>query len=331
MKITLDQLTDNFIKQNPLPWLILISGGEVLLNQESLDLIRKILQKQGFIQRNRFDQGHNLDWQAVKNDSIGLSLFADKKITEIHNENKTLDKEAVNFLSSMQKNPPKDLKILLFYPNLEKFTDKSWYKSLFSKENWHIHHNQLNQNQFNQQIQKRLQKYSLNFSKNAVDELISHCDGNLLAAEQIINRIAISSDKADDDLLMANLADLAQFSAQQFRENFLEQNYLKAYRIAEKLEKEDKYIIALINWHIQQIAINLLAIKNNQPSALPLFMQEKYRKSAKNYSLKAIKQLFTLSSKIDKLSKGTIKGDAWLTLKQFLLLKATHLIKNKKF
>lgn len=316
-----------YLKRNPLPYLSLICGQEPLLNLEALDALRQYAQTQGYEERQRYDQAHQLNWANIRQESQNLSLFASRKLIEIHSEQKSLDKEAIETLQTMTSQANPDLRLIVFFPNLEKIHEKNWFKTLFSSDNLAIVSQTLFPNEFEQQLRQRLNAHRLQLSSAAFSLLSQYSDGNLLAAHQFIERLALSKEHAliDEEQLIEKLSDVSQFSANTFKDALLADAPLKAHRILTRLEGEDKHAIGLINWHIQHFSQQLLALYQGDTLTFAPSIVKRYQKASKHYSIEQCRQLIQLASKVDKQYKGVMQGSAWLTLKQYFLMRAQRL------
>src|SRR5687768_15593755 len=114
MKLAIQQLESHAAKQ--LAPIYLISGDEILLVQEAVDLLRKSAQKKGFSERVRI-AAEGSDWGKVLHaNSHSLSLFAERRILELDLRGVKINKDNSEMLQSYADNPPEDT-LLIIYAN----------------------------------------------------------------------------------------------------------------------------------------------------------------------------------------------------------------------
>lgn len=317
--------------QHPLPFLTLITGDELVLNLESLDLARARARADGYTERQRFDTGSGFKWSDVLTESQSLSLFAPRRILEIHGEDKRLDKKSAEIITAIAANADDHLRILLHLPALEKPHEQSWYKSAMQTPNLVITSKTLHTNEFIRQVDARLHAAQLELTANAREHLLDYCQNNLLAAKQAIERLTIRAQgTVHEKDLIDMLADAALFSINAFNEHLWHGEWLQAWRIAGKLQAEDAQQIILLTWTLTRDTSLLLQLHDTPQHSDALFntfriygqRKRPYLDAQKRFSPSALRTLLKLAARLDRLAKGVDKGDPWLVLRQFLLLKA---------
>ena len=80
-RINADQLASHI--KNALPPVILITGDEALVVQESCDAVRAAARKQGFTERELHHTDAGFSWDQLLQSANSLSLFSEKKIIEM--------------------------------------------------------------------------------------------------------------------------------------------------------------------------------------------------------------------------------------------------------
>lgn len=323
-------------ERHALPFITLVTGAETLLNLESLDAARTRARKDGYEERQRLDTGPAFKWSDLLRESQSLSLFAPRRIIEVHGDDKTLDKKAGETLTTLAEQPDDSVRILLHLPQLDKAHEKSWYKACFSGANLAIRSQPLFPDAFIRQIDQRLRRHQVELTAAARERLIQYCQGNLLAAEQAIARLTLQHHAAplgEEDLLQL-LADAALFSTFSFADAILKGDWLEAWRIAGKLENEDERQIIALSWLLARDASLLLQLQNgDSDSAFATFrigkyQQRHYLQAVNRFSPALLRALIKLAARLDRLGKGVEKGEPWLILRQYLLLRA-HAVRGR--
>ena len=199
MNLNLTQLA-NHLQQGLKP-VYLVSGDEPLLIQECCDMIRSTSKEQGFIEREVFDIDSRFKWDNVLNSLSSMSLFADRKLLELRFSSSKIGDEGSKGVQAIMDNLNPDTLILVSMPKIDKTTQKSkWFKAIdnigISVQVWPVERNNLPR-----WIQGRLQERGLNASPDALQCLTDNVEGNLLAAQQEIEKLELLvGDKRTIDL-----------------------------------------------------------------------------------------------------------------------------------
>lgn len=191
MQLKPEQLAKQ-LAQNLLP-VYLVTGDETLLINETIDLIRQFAKKSGFLQRMRFQVERGFDWQEFKTNTDNFSLFSEKTLLELRNESAKFDKTAAALLQAYCESPPAD-KILIIVTGKLTGAQKNtnWYKAI-DKAGAIITLWPLNPNQFIDFIRTRLKDAALIADVNCVKLIAELTQGNLLATDQAIQKLKLSS------------------------------------------------------------------------------------------------------------------------------------------
>ncbi|MCP3851257.1 MAG: DNA polymerase III subunit delta [Gammaproteobacteria bacterium] len=188
MQIRVDQLR-NDLKKRQLP-VYMICGEEPLQHKEAVDMLRNAAKYYGYEEREVYHVDASFDWNSLMVSANELSLFASKKLIELHMPTgKPSDRGSV-FIQYSEA-PPPDTILLIVAGKVESATRKSkWYKALDSIGGvvsvWPIEGPQLNQ-----WLQRRLQSKGLILDSDAVQLINDRVEGNLLAADQEIEKLSL--------------------------------------------------------------------------------------------------------------------------------------------
>ena len=189
MKIYANQV-ESHINKN-LPSVILISGDEVLLQQEAADQIRAKARAQGFTERELYFAERGFDWGTLLSHAGNLSLFATQKIVELRLPTGKVPKEGNELLTELINNVPEDILLIVLAPKLERgVTSAKWYKAL-EKTGLIVDVRPIKPEHLGRWMQDRLRKNGLRADTDAVRVLTERVEGNLLAAAQEIDKISL--------------------------------------------------------------------------------------------------------------------------------------------
>lgn len=322
------QEAPQYFTNNALPPLTLIFGEEVLLNIEALSAWRKRGLQDNFSERKRVFIEKSKDWKNVIDDIQTPSLFAPSRLIEVHFDGKKLDKQAQTLIPRLKDIAHLPVKVALFFSQIEKPLETPWFKELKSQI-LAVQSFSLNEQSFQNEITKRLAKAHLKLDEGALHCLIRFHEGNLLGLAQAIERLGASQHEGvfSEADIRHFLEDISRFSIFDFKQAFLTGNWLECRRIALKIAEEDRNLATLLNWHLSRDMHILLQLRfassseqNNIFQHFRVFSRQKtlYQNALSRFSPKLIKRLIMLSAQLDRINKGSEKGDFWLTLSQFL-------------
>ena len=238
MKLRAEQLPAH-LKQKLSPVYVL-SGDEPLLIQELADTIRATAALHGFSERELFHADAQFDWSLLLAEANSLSLFAEKKILEVRLPSGKPGDKGRNALLEYTKNPSSDNLLLVILPKLDAATQKSkWLQTLESTgcliQAWPV-----SPQQMPRWISDRFNQKGLSISPDAAQLLAERSQGNLLAAAQEVEKLALLVTEKQIDLstLAAATADQARYDIFQLSEACLNGNSRLACQIVRGLLQE---------------------------------------------------------------------------------------------
>jgi len=238
LRLNVDQLASHLNKQ--LAPLYLVSGDEPLLAMEATDQIRHAARQAGFTERNVFHVEKGFDWNEVSLSSGSMSLFADKKIIEIRMPSGKAGTVGGKMLAELAQQPPPDTMILLITGKLDASTRKNkWYRTFESHgvclQLWPVPAHQLPS-----WIEQRLKVAGITASREAVQLLADRIEGNLLAADQEIQKLKmqVSQSTIDVEDVLEAVADSARHNVFEFIDAAMTQQTHKLSRMLGHIRAE---------------------------------------------------------------------------------------------
>src|SRR5579872_3542471 len=129
MKLNSYQLEQQLEKE--LASIYIISGDEIILKNDAINLLRKTAKNAGFSERIRLSPEAGFDWEQLFTILNSNSLLAEKRIIELDFREQTPNKIAAQILQEYAANPVKDNLLII---DISKIDDKvaktAWYKAL---------------------------------------------------------------------------------------------------------------------------------------------------------------------------------------------------------
>lgn len=237
-KVRADQLTGALKRQ--LASVYLVSGDEPLLVQEACDAIRKAARAKGFSERERYHVENNFDWGRLLTEANSLSLFAERKILELRIDNGKPGTEGGKALATYLENPSEDNLLLIVMPKIDGAGQRSkWFKVLEQAgvfvQVWPISGAQLPR-----WIEQRLSKAGLQADPQAIDMLCSRVEGNLLAADQEIEKLKLLAPdgRVSAEVIASAVADSARYDVFDLTDKALQGNARAAVKTLQGLRGE---------------------------------------------------------------------------------------------
>jgi DNA polymerase-3 subunit delta len=267
MQIKPDQLPAK-LKQNALP-LVWISGEEPLLVQEACDIVRAYARSHGFTEREVLEAGGNFNWEQLLSSGNSLSLFAERKLIDLRLNSGKLDEAARTALGAYLDNPNPDNLLLLTTGKLDKQAQSTkWFASLESRALfcpvWVVGERDLPQ-----WIKQRLQKHGLTADADAIDVLVERVEGNLLAANQEIEklRLLVNTEHLDAQTVLEAVVDNSRFTVFALTDACLSGNSGRALNILNHLQAEGEESLFILNMLCREIR-TLAGIKADMDQGL---------------------------------------------------------------
>ncbi len=251
MKIYPNRLSEH-LRQGLKP-VYVISGEEQLQVNECCDAIRACARSQGFAERAVYsvdiDTNHDEFLQSADN----LSLFAEKKILEIRLPRGKTGKEWARVINRYLDSPPDDTLLIIFGTKLERAVQSSaWYKKADKLGGvitaWPKKHQEILN-----WIGKRLGQLHLRASRSAITLIARRIEGNMLAAEQEMQKLALLYPGVEigDAEVISAVADSSRYSVFDLSNAALDGNAARTAKILYTLRAEGVSEV-LILWSVSQ-------------------------------------------------------------------------------
>lgn len=264
-KLRPEQLAQN-LKKALLP-IYVISGDEHLLVQEACDAIRAQARAQGYSERERYDADNNFEWHKLLTAAASMSLFAEKKIIELHISNGKPGVEGGKILQEFAQRTPEDTLLMVVLPKLDRNGQKAKWFGALETAGAFVQIYPINASQLPQWLHHRLQQAGLNADRAAIDMLATRVEGNLLAASQEIEKLKLlAPDGQVSAQLLANVvANSARYDVFGLVDRALLGDARGAVRNLQGLKGEGTEPLAIL-WALAREIRTLIQVANNTGS-----------------------------------------------------------------
>ncbi|TAK89830.1 MAG: DNA polymerase III subunit delta [Burkholderiaceae bacterium] len=189
MQLKPDQLPRH-LTQSLAP-LYVVTGDEHLLVQETVDSLRAAARAQGFSEREALTVAAHFDWGQLQVANQSLSLFGERKLIELRIPSGKPGKEGSQALQQYVSRLHGDTLTLISLPRLDRATrDGAWFGAL-AQHGVVIEIPVIERAQLPQWIAARLAQQQQSANIEALDFIAARVEGNLLAAHQEIQKLAL--------------------------------------------------------------------------------------------------------------------------------------------
>ena len=312
------------LAKGPLPRACLVTGVEPLLIDEACRLVRARARQDGYGEREVHFIEKGFDWDALLADAASLSLFANLRLIELKFRNAP-DAAAGKNLAQLAAHPPQDT-LLLVAGELEPKSQKSAWVNEFERQGLVVVAAEMTRERLPDWIAKRLQQHGITLEPEAAELLADRVEGNLLAAQQEIERIALLKPGAtlDADAVAEVVADNARFDVFELATAAFAGNALRALRILDGLRGEGREP-PLILWALLNDLRALSRVLQHAPNDRNIdgiFRAEQVwgsrqgplRVALRRLRREDIDQLIGAAARADRVAKGSLRGDAWVEI-----------------
>ena len=298
----------------------LVSGDDPLLVGEAADAIRSAARAGGFAERTVFFIERGFDWDSVRQAVRSLSLFADRRLFEFRMPNGKPDKGAA-LLIDLATNPPPDVLCLVLTDKLDgKTSDSPWVRA-FEKHGMWVRVWQIDTAALPGWLRERARGLHLDMEPAAAQLIVERVEGNLLAAKQELEKLALLADgkRIDTDLVLRSVGDSARYDVFQLGMAAADGDAQRALRVLLGLKSEGVEP-TLILWALTRELRGLWQARERKrlrSSGRGGAWNQAATPSARameRIALLNLPQLLEQAHHTDRVIKGLASGDAWTAI-----------------
>ncbi|MFK8082133.1 MAG: DNA polymerase III subunit delta [Granulosicoccus sp.] len=212
MKLYPDKL-DAHLKSKLAP-VYLLFGDEPLQIMEAGDKLRACARDHGFEERTVIQPVDESDWSSFREAADSLSLFAERRIIELRLPTGKPGRVGGDVLKQYCSAPPEDVLLLITSGKLDRSgTNSAWFKAI-DKVGVTIALYPLPVTQLGGWLKQRLAGHGLQAEDDALALIVERVEGNLLAAQQEVERLALlyPQGRLTHENVMDAVADSARYS-----------------------------------------------------------------------------------------------------------------------
>jgi DNA polymerase-3 subunit delta len=176
--------------QRGLAPIYLVAGEEPLLLQESLDAVRAVARTQGYAEREVLDAERGFEWQRLLDTCNTPSLFAPRRIVELR-AGSAPDAEGGKVLTRVAQDPAPDVLLIVSLGKLESRARNAAWCGALEAAGVGLYIWPLKPEELSGWIGNRLRAAGLQADPDTLRLLAERTEGNLLAAQQEVEKLAL--------------------------------------------------------------------------------------------------------------------------------------------
>jgi len=308
--------------------LYVVFGDALLLAIEAADNIRAAARAAGYTERETFIAEQHFKWDELRNSTQSLSLFASRKVIDLRIPSGKPGVEGGQALQDYCTKLSPDVLTLISLPKLDWSAQKSQWFSALQQHGVVVSADDIPRNALPRWIAGRLKRQGQTADDTTLEFLADRCEGNLLAAFQEIQKLALlfpagllSFGQVKDAVM-----DVARYDIFKLSEAMLNGNAARYARILDGLRAEGT-ATTLVLWAVSEDIRTLGKVLqatqhgSNVGNALRDMRVRKDRQglienAVRRMKFPHIERAMLQAARLDKIIKGLRQGDVWDELLQ---------------
>ncbi len=338
MELGVDRIASQLAGE-PLRPAYLVAGPETLLVLEAADAVRAAARAQGIAEREVHDmEGRDADWDALAASIHAPSLFASRRLIEVRLPTGKPGNEGSKLICEFCAEPPSDVVLLVVANDWSRSHAGKWNEAIGRVGHLCIAW-QVKPHELNGWIERRLRSRGVKATPDAVARLSQRIEGNLLAAAQEVDKLALlaqgeaASKPLDAEAMDALVADSARFDVFRLVDASLNGNAPQVSRMLAGLRAEGEAVPALMGMVVKELqtVATLARARNFAAECKNLRIwdakQAVYKRALGKHPPERWQRFLAEAGRVDRIAKGRARvgeesADAWLQLERLLLAMA---------
>lgn len=326
------------LASGPLRPAYLIAGPEALRVLEAADAVRAAARTQGIAEREVFEAEGNQrepDWNALQASLRAPSLFASRRLIEIRLPTGKPGKEGATVIVELCADPPPDVVLLVTAGEWSLKHGGKWSEAIgrvgVIATAWAIKPHELPE-----WIDRRLKARGVRADRAAVARLADRVEGNLLAAAQEVDKLALLADGSvlDADRMDTLVADAARFDVFRVIDAAMNGNGAQVSRMLAGLRAEGEAVHALLGMVVMELqrGAHLARVAARGGNLAAEFKAQRiwdakqpmYRRALQRHDAAHWEAFVVQVGRVDRIAKGRGRpgedpADPWQVLERLLL------------
>lgn len=324
MKLYAERLSEQLSRQ--IAPVYLIAGPERLIVEEASDEVRKACRAQQIDERIRLTADGRFKWDELAQSTETGSLFASRRLVELRLPTGKPGAEGGKTIRQWIDDRHDDV-LLIICDQWDMGQERSAWAKAIDKAGVYVPAWNVKPAQLPRWIAQRLRNKGLQAGNDVCEFLAERLEGNLLAAAQEVDRLALlfPGSRLDLDEVRKAVADSARFDAFRLAELVMTGQAGAALRCIRGLRESDSPEPAVL-WALgRELEIALIVARRSQrESPQRVFADLKVWQSRqppieaciRRNGPRRLEAAIGRLSRLDLLSKGQVQGEFWLELER---------------
>ena len=306
-----------------LPPVIWLHGDEPLLALEAADAVRRAACAAGYTEREVVVVDRHFKAAALASQAGALSLFAERRLVEVRFGAAKPGKEASAAVAAFARDLGDDLRLLVTSARLNGAALRSEAIGLVERAGWLVGVEPIERARLPQWVRARLAAQSQRVDDATLALLVERVEGNLLAAHQEVQKLALLCPPGEVpfDAVRAAVLDVSRFDALDAVEAMLLGDAPRTVRALDALRAEGEPPQRLLWWladAIRKVARlhDARARGTSFAQAAPALQiwrgsERPYQAALTRIDARTARGALLRAAEIDRIGKGVADGDAW--------------------
>jgi DNA polymerase-3 subunit delta len=309
----------------------LIAGADPLLVPEAAEAVRAAAREQGCAERESFESdARDFDWKAFAAQANAPSLFSAKRLLEVHLPTGKPGREGDEAIAAFCADPPPDATLLVVAGAWSRQHGGKWSEAI-SRIGHVVEAREVRAHELPQWLERRLRARGLRVERGAVQVLAERVQGNLLAAAQEVEKLALLDDgrPLDAARMQQLIAESARYDVFGLVDAALNGQPALVARMLASLQGEGEAVFALMGMvamELQRAAV-LAQAKARGGNLAAEFRTQRvwdskqaaYTRALARHDAAQWDRFVAEAGRVDRIAKGRAPGDAWRQLERLLL------------
>ena len=285
-----------------------IHGDEPLLGMEAADAVRAAARKAGFAEREVLEPGRGFDWSEFTHATGSMSLFASKKIVELRIPNGKPGTQGSEAITAYCGNPNPDQLLLITLPRLDRTGQGSAWFNALARLGAVVDVWPLDRARLAAWIGERLGRQKQRAPREVLEFLAERVEGNLLAAHQELQKLALLAPEGELslDTVQGAVASVARYDPYDAAEALVSADIERYVRVMQGLRAEGEaptfilFVISGALFALQEGSAERIFNRN---------LRRAVEGAMRRFPPKRIDEAIAQAAAIDRDVKGVGKGD----------------------
>jgi DNA polymerase-3 subunit delta len=321
MDLRLSQLSAH-LERTLLP-IYVVHGDEPLLAIEAGDAIRAAARRAGYDEREILVAEPGFKWDAFLAANANLGLFGSRKLIDLRIPSGKPGGEGAKALEACAAHPGSDQMLLVTLPKQDRAAQSTAWFSALAGAGVAIAVYPLERDALPPWIAARLARQRQRVAPETLALLADRCEGNLLAAQQEIEKLGLVLPEGEltAEAVERAVTDVSRYDVFQLSEAWLAPDAARALRIIAALEAEGEGVQLLL-WQLSEDIHALASVREAIAAGTPVAVavrnarvwgkrQAAMERAARRLPSEAIAPLLSALARLDALAKGIGRGNVW--------------------